>query len=1008
MGKKRQHREEDEDEEQQQQQEQQQEQEQKEAVLKKATKGKHTKTDDASDDSSYSSDNNSGSDGSSDEAGDEKDLVNVDFEFFDPKPIDFHAMKRMLISSFGDDAEEFNISELVDLILEQNTVGSTVKFEGDDDPYAFLTVLNMTTHREKQAMKQITSYLLKKAEKAKVGGKLMDILNGDKDVGLLFNERVVNMPPQVVAPMLKMLMEELEWAVEDKEPYSFEYYLLMAPMYKDVAAVDDDSDDEAGGSSSRNARKKAGGSSASLDGYLHAEDEFIEEFAHLKFDYKFSRSKRVAESRNSFADTGLAPLRRCLVIHKSKVRPLIDRLDQLFEITEPQQPGDWDSTPFEFVDTPEKLQEMMDHLESSAHEIAVDLEHHNYRSYQGFTCLVQVSSRTRDFVIDSLALRSELHCLNEVTADPTRIKVFHGAESDIEWLQRDFGVYVVGLFDTYHATKVLNMPHHSLAYLLKTYVDFDADKKYQLADWRIRPIPAEMMKYARADTHFLLYVFDRLRNELLGRGERLVGEDISNPNAEHFGELSGLDVVTSATQPMELTLSKSANTAMNKYEKDGYDVENGLGGGGWATLLKKWHHPFSPTQLAVYRALHKWRDSCAREEDESTRYVLPNHMLFAISDRMPEDAPALFAACQPTPPLVRLYASDIITLIRGERTAAESRLSDMKEFIQQAQNEQALASKPVHTRFEDQDGDLNSDGGIADDMDVDDKIPSVSDDVLTKDLLESVADMIVPVSGLFGDSVSVSMVSGASDTAATDDAEASSPEARKAKNKALEIRSNLVLTVAVPKSVITREEDSMDVDEHSFVVAEKRKAAEKAYIEADSKKGPAQPMIISETYAKYQPERKSKSADDDEKVKQKDAIDLDMPKISLGDIVDASDDEANEDSTPAKKRAKKSKGKNKSKSRGGVKSEDVTPFDYSKATPDSTQGGDVIGKSTVTLDDSKKAKRAARNRDKKAKTKARDTFDPYAQVTTTADLAKKPNRPRVNAKSGNRSMSFKK
>ena len=34
-------------------------------------------------------------------------------------------------------------------------------------------------------------------------------------------------------------------------------------------------------------------------------------------------------------------------------------------------------------------------------------------------------------------------------------QVLHGANSDIVWLQRDFGLYVVGLFDTYHATHVL-------------------------------------------------------------------------------------------------------------------------------------------------------------------------------------------------------------------------------------------------------------------------------------------------------------------------------------------------------------------------------------------------------------------------------------------------------------------------------------------------------------------------------------------------------------------------
>jgi hypothetical protein len=50
--------------------------------------------------------------------------------------------------------------------------------------------------------------------------------------------------------------------------------------------------------------------------------------------------------------------------------------------------------------------------------------------------------------------------------------------------------------------------------------DVDVDKKYQLADWRMRPIPAEMLLYARQDTHYLLYVYDRMRNELVEQSRR--------------------------------------------------------------------------------------------------------------------------------------------------------------------------------------------------------------------------------------------------------------------------------------------------------------------------------------------------------------------------------------------------------------------------------------------------------------------------------------------------------
>lgn len=56
-------------------------------------------------------------------------------------------------------------------------------------------------------------------------------------------------------------------------------------------------------------------------------------------------------------------------------------------------------------------------------------------------------------------------------------QVFHGAESDVIWLQRDFGVYIVGLFDTHQAAKVLNLGGLSLKYLLMKYCRVDADKK---------------------------------------------------------------------------------------------------------------------------------------------------------------------------------------------------------------------------------------------------------------------------------------------------------------------------------------------------------------------------------------------------------------------------------------------------------------------------------------------------------------------------------------------------
>ena len=58
-----------------------------------------------------------------------------------------------------------------------------------------------------------------------------------------------------------------------------------------------------------------------------------------------------------------------------------------------------------------------------AQEIAVDLEHHRHRSFNGFVCLMQISTRCDDFVVDTLTLREELEELNEIFTNPDVLKV---------------------------------------------------------------------------------------------------------------------------------------------------------------------------------------------------------------------------------------------------------------------------------------------------------------------------------------------------------------------------------------------------------------------------------------------------------------------------------------------------------------------------------------------------------------------------------------------------------
>lgn len=287
-------------------------------------------------------------------------------------------------------------------------------------------------------------------------------------------------------------------------------------------------------------------------------------------------------------------------------------------------------------------------------EIAVDLEHHSYRSFQGITCLMQISTGDTDYLIDTLSLRSELHELNEIFTKPSILKVFHGADLDIQWLQKDLSLYIVNMFDTHQAAKQLNLPYLSLAYLLKHYCHVDPNKYFQMADWRIRPLPEKLVKYAREDTHYLLYIKDVLKNALI---------DVSN------GQINILKAV----------YDRSTEICKKTYIKPAWTEES------YMNMYRKSHKLFNNKQLYALRELHKWRDDVARQEDDSIGYVLPNHMLLNIAETLPREMQGILACCDSIPPLVRqnLLKLHKIILKAREQPVTKPVLEDIRQRLTQ-------------------------------------------------------------------------------------------------------------------------------------------------------------------------------------------------------------------------------------------------------------------------------------------------------------------------------------
>lgn len=320
-------------------------------------------------------------------------------------------------------------------------------------------------------------------------------------------------------------------------------------------------------------------------------------------------------------------------IHPLEELSVLDFIDKPVASKEPVQPLPMENTPFKLVEEVRDLKEMAAKLRG-VDEFAVDLEHNQYRSFQGLTCLMQISTRTEDFVVDTLKLRVQIgpH-LRAVFKDPTKRKVMHGADRDIIWLQRDFGIYVCNMFDTGQASRKLKLERNSLEYLLHHYCGVTANKEYQNADWRLRPIPPEMIRYAREDTHYLLYIFDVMRNELLALPE--------NPD----------DAL------MEV-YKRSYDLCVQLYEKDlwtdtSYLSIYGLQGAG-----------FDAQQIAVVAGLYEWRDVIARAQDESTGYILPNKTLLEIAKQMPVTTGKLLRLVKSRHPYVERNLASVVSIIR--------------------------------------------------------------------------------------------------------------------------------------------------------------------------------------------------------------------------------------------------------------------------------------------------------------------------------------------------------
>ncbi|HEX2209434.1 MAG TPA: ribonuclease D [Longimicrobium sp.] len=250
---------------------------------------------------------------------------------------------------------------------------------------------------------------------------------------------------------------------------------------------------------------------------------------------------------------------------------------------------------YEYIERPDRLPSLVDELRREP-LLGVDTEAAGYHRYFDRLSLVQISTRTRNYLIDPFPV-GDLSGLGALFADETIEKIFHDADYDVRILDRDAGLRISGLFDTQIAAAFLGERQLGLGNIVEKYLGLKLPKEFQRADWAERPLSAGMMEYAATDTAHLPDLRDRLKEALEEKGRM------------HWAREEFLRrEQTRWTEP-----------------EDGRE----------AFMRIKGARDLSPRGLAILRELHEWREGVARERDQATFRILGNQALLEMSASPP-------------------------------------------------------------------------------------------------------------------------------------------------------------------------------------------------------------------------------------------------------------------------------------------------------------------------------------------------------------------------------------
>jgi protein BCP1 len=162
---------------------------------------------------------------------------------------------------------------------------------------------------------------------------------GKPHIGLILSERLINMPAEIAPPLYTMLIDEVEAAIEDGEPYAFTHYLILSKTYEEVQSdlaamvIDEDDDEDNSGKSKKRKKAKTSGASSSSSSepfyYFHPEDEVLRKHAVAAGTFPYTKiDESVADSKRAFQELGVKSQGLLMLIEADKLPTAIEAVNK--------------------------------------------------------------------------------------------------------------------------------------------------------------------------------------------------------------------------------------------------------------------------------------------------------------------------------------------------------------------------------------------------------------------------------------------------------------------------------------------------------------------------------------------------------------------------------------------------------------------------------------------------------------------------------------------------------